>query len=166
MDPSVVSRTFQQLQQVKGFYQFPSVLSVDRYLLPGAQGAAGPGPGGPRAVRAAAGQGNWINTHLVYTHGFGIVAAKENSIAADGTPAFVESDIPPHGELGNFQPRVYFGPAENNYAIVGGPNGRARDRTRLPQYERRRPAELHLQGQRRRPHRLRAQPPALRGQVP
>ncbi len=125
MDPGVVSRTFQQLQQVKGYYQFPSVLSVDRYLLPGdkvpedlvlaVRGLSGPPQG----------QGNWINTHLVYTHGFGIVAAKENSISADGTPAFVESDIPPHGELGNFQPRVYFGPAENNYAIVGGPNGRA-----------------------------------------
>ena len=124
MDPSVVSRTFQQLQQVKGFYQFPSVLSVDRYLLPGGgkvpqdlalavRGLSGP----------PAGQGNWINTHLVYTHGFGIVAAKENAISADGTPAFVESDIPPHGELGNFQPRVYFGPAENNYVIVGGPAG-------------------------------------------
>jgi uncharacterized protein len=124
MDPSVVSRTFQQLQQVKGFYQFPSALSVDRYLLPGSKvpqdlalavrGLSGPPPG----------QGNWINTHLVYTHGFGVVAAKENTMAADGTPAFVESDIPPHGLLGNFQPRVYFGPAENNYAIVGAPHGR------------------------------------------
>jgi uncharacterized protein len=124
MDPSVVSRTFQQLQQVKGFYQFPGVLSVDRYQLPGskmpqdlvlaARGLSGP----------PAGQGNWINTHLVYTHGFGIVAAKENAMAADGTPAFVESDIPPHGELGNFQPRVYYGPAESNYVIVGAPKGR------------------------------------------
>ncbi len=125
MDPSVVSRTFQQLQQVKGFYQFPSVLSVDRYLLPGGgkvpqdlllavRGLSGP----------PAGQGNWVNTHLVYTHGFGIVAAKENSMAADGTPSFVEDDIPPHGLLGNFQPRVYFGPAESNYVIVGGPKSR------------------------------------------
>jgi uncharacterized protein len=125
MDPSVVSRTFQQLQQVKGFYQFPSVLSVDRYLLPGGgkvpqdlalavRGLSGP----------PAGQGNWVNTHLVYTHGFGIVAAKENSAEADGTPSFVEDDIPPHGLLGNFQPRVYFGPAESNYVIVGGPKNR------------------------------------------
>src|SRR5215831_7256796 len=35
MDPAVVSRAFQQLQQVKGFYQFPDKLSVDRYVLPG-----------------------------------------------------------------------------------------------------------------------------------
>jgi len=125
MDPTVISRAFQQLQQVKGFYQFPGTLSVDRYTLPG----DGPVPQDLAvAVRGLsgppAGQGNWINTHLVYTHGFGFVAAKENSVAGGGTPNYVESDLPPRGELGSFQPRVYFGEGENNYVIVGGPPGR------------------------------------------
>jgi len=125
MDPAVVSRAFQQLQQVKGYYQFPSILAVDRYQLPG----EGPVPQDLAvAVRGLsgppAGQGNWINTHLVYTHGYGFVAARENSVSGGGTPDFVESDIPPRGELGTFQPRVYFGEAENNYVIVGGPPGR------------------------------------------
>jgi uncharacterized membrane protein (UPF0182 family) len=125
MDPSVVSRAFQQLQQVKGFYQFPGTLSVDRYVLPG----DGPVPQDlVVAVRGLsgppAGQGNWINTHLVYTHGFGFVAARENSVAGGGTPNYVESDLPPRGELGGFQPRVYFGEGENNYVIVGGPRGK------------------------------------------
>ncbi len=129
MDPAVVSQTFQQLQQVKGFYQFPDMLSVDRYPLPGGGQipqdlvVAVRGMGGPPQ-----GQGNWINTHLVYTHGFGFAAAKANAAAADGTPAFVESDIPPRGILGQqaggFQPRVYFGEQQNPYAIVGGPPGR------------------------------------------
>ncbi len=125
MDPSVVSRAFQQLQQVKGFYQFPGTLSVDRYALPGGGrvpqdlAVAVRGLSGPPA-----GQGNWINTHLVYTHGFGFVAARENSVAGGGTPDYVESDLPPRGLLGRFQPRVYFGESENNYVIVGGPKGR------------------------------------------
>jgi uncharacterized protein len=123
MDPAVVSRAFQQLQQVKGYYQFPSILAVDRYALPG----EGPVPQDLAvAVRGLsgppAGQGNWINTHLVYTHGYGFVAAKENSVSGGGTPDFVESDIPPRGELSIGQPRVYFGEAENNYVIVGGPH--------------------------------------------
>jgi len=125
MDPNVVSRAFQQLQQVKGFYQFPGTLSVDRYVLPG----DGPVPQDLAvAVRGLsgppAGQGNWINTHLVYTHGFGFVAARENSVAGGGTPDYVESDLPPRGELAIRQPRVYFGEGENNYVIVGGPKGR------------------------------------------
>jgi uncharacterized protein len=125
MDPAVVSATFQQLQQVKGFYQFPDQLAVDRYRLPG---------GGPTpqdlvvAVRdmdgPPQGQGNWINTHLVYTHGFGFVGAKADTVGSGGAPQFVESDIPPHGQLGPFEPRVYFGQQENTYAIVGGPPGR------------------------------------------
>jgi uncharacterized membrane protein (UPF0182 family) len=124
MDPAVISETFQQLQQVKGFYQFPAMLSIDRYpLTPGGQPqdlvVAVRGMGGPPP-----GQGNWVNTHLVYTHGFGFVAAKANAMAADGTPAFVESDIPPTGQLGTFQPRVYFGQQQNAYAIVGAPPGR------------------------------------------
>ena len=122
MDPAVVSRTFQQLQQVKGYYQFPSILAVDRYRLPG----GGPVPQDLAvAVRGLsgppAGRGNWINTHLVYTHGYGFVAARENSVSGGGTPDFVESDLPPRGELLIKQPRVYFGEGENNYVIVGGP---------------------------------------------
>jgi len=125
MDPAVVSATFQQLQQVKGFYQFPDQLSVDRYRLP--SGGSTPqdvvvavrGMGGPPQ-----GQGNWINTHLVYTHGFGFVGAKADAVGNGGNPEFVESDIPPHGQLGPFEPRVYFGPMEETYAIVGGPPGR------------------------------------------
>jgi uncharacterized protein len=121
MDPAVVSGTFQQLQQVKGFYQFPSMLAVDRYILPSGRSAqdvvvAVRGMGGPPP-----GQGNWINTHLVYTHGFGVVAAKADAVAGGGNPWFVESDIPPHGQLGPFQPRVYFGQQQNTYAIVGAP---------------------------------------------
>jgi uncharacterized protein len=127
MDPAVVSETFQQLQQVKGFYQFPPQLAVDRYVLPGGQipqdlVVAVRGMGGPPQ-----GQGNWINTHLVYTHGFGFVAAKAEASGAGGNPAFVESDIPPHGQLGEFEPRVYFGQQENTYAIVGGPPSRPKE---------------------------------------
>jgi len=124
LDPDVVSPTFQQLQQVKSYYQFPANLAMDRYQLPGAgplpqdtvvavRGMGGPPPG----------QGNWINTHLVYTHGFGVVAATANTVLGNGNPSFVESDIPPRGDLGLQQPRVYFGQQQNTYAIVGGPPG-------------------------------------------
>jgi len=124
LDPDVVSPAFQQLQQVKSYYQFPSQLAMDRYVLPG----DGPQPqdtvvavrgmGGPPA-----GQGNWINSHLVYTHGFGVVAATANTATSDGNPTFVESQIPPTGQLQLRQPRVYFGQQQNSYAIVGGPAG-------------------------------------------
>ena len=119
-DPNVLSTAFQQLQQVKGYYQFSGVLALDRYKL-----GSSPVPqdmvvgvrdmGGPPA-----GQANWINTHLIYTHGYGFVAALAAGTQGNGNPQFTESNIPPTGVLGHFQPRVYFGHEGANYVIVGG----------------------------------------------
>ncbi len=126
LDPAVAPPAFQQLQQIKGYYKFSSLLDMDRYPF----GASGTAPQDTVvAVREMpgppSGQSNWITQHLVYTHGYGFVAASANTVAGGGAPAFVESDIPPQGKLPSFQPRVYFGPLEGNYVIVGAPAGRA-----------------------------------------
>jgi len=119
LDPGVVSASFQQLQQVKGYYKFPGVLSVDRYQVPGSSVPEDMIVGVRDMAGPPAGQDNWINSHLVYTHGFGFVAATANA-TSDGNPSFTESDIPPSGQLNVQQPRVYFGEQETSYAIVGG----------------------------------------------
>lgn len=129
IDPAAIARAFRELQQVAGYYQFPAALSVDRYLLPG----AGKAPqdlvvavrGLPDPPRSRA---TWVNTHLVYTHGFGFVAARVDSAQpSSGLPLFVEAGLPPQGLLsrivGRYQPRVYFGPQQNGYVIVGAPPG-------------------------------------------
>jgi uncharacterized protein len=121
MDPAVVSQTFQQLQQVKGYYKFPGVLAVDRYPQPGSATPQDQVIGVRDMDGPPSGQANWINSHLVYTHGFGVVAARASTAQANtGAPAFTESDIPPTGSLGLRQPRIYFGQQETSYAIVGG----------------------------------------------
>jgi uncharacterized membrane protein (UPF0182 family) len=63
---------------------------------------------------------NWINDHLVYTHGFGFVGAYANTVDADGKPSFSVGNIPPTNGLGAFQPRVYFGENVPDYSIIGG----------------------------------------------
>src|SRR5450755_3635589 len=120
LDPGVVSSSFQQLQQVKSYYKFSGVLAMDRYSVPGSPQPQDAVVGVRDMSGPPAGQANWINSHLVYTHGFGFVAAPTGAAAAGGGPAFTESDIPPTGALGSFQPRVYFGQQETSYAIVGG----------------------------------------------
>ncbi|HEX6855352.1 MAG TPA: UPF0182 family protein [Streptosporangiaceae bacterium] len=120
LDPAVVSQTFQQLQQVKSYYKFPSVLAVDRYPQPGSDTPQDTVIGVRDMGGPPAGQANWINSHLVYTHGFGVVAARASTAQPSGAPAFTESDIPPSGSLDLKQPRVYFGQQETSYAIVGG----------------------------------------------
>jgi uncharacterized protein len=124
-DPGVLSPAFQQLQQIKGYYQFPDTLDIDRYPVSGSSTpedmvvAARELPGPP------ASQSNWINQHLVYTHGYGLVAASANNVSSSGGPSFTESDIPQQGQIPVTQPRIYFGQGEAGYSIVGAPPGRA-----------------------------------------
>jgi len=121
LDPGVVDASFQQLQQVKGYYQFPSVLGMDRYVIGQNQQPQDVVVSVRDMAGPPAGQANWINTHLIYTHGYGFVAASASTATpASGNPMFAESDIPPTGELGTFQPRIYFGNEEASYVIVGG----------------------------------------------
>ena len=119
MDPNVLSATFRQLQQIKPYYTFPESLDVDRYTVNGVQRDA------VVAVRELNIDGNpsrnWINDHLVYTHGFGFVSAFGNTVDADGKPNFLVGDLPPTTGLGKFQPRVYFGENVPDYSIIGGP---------------------------------------------
>lgn len=121
MDPNVLSATFRQLQQIKPYYAFPETLDIDRYKINGVQRDT------VVAVRELNIEGNpsrnWINDHLVYTHGFGFVAAFGNTRDADGKPSFVVGDLPPTKGLGTFQPRVYFGENVPEYSIVGGKKG-------------------------------------------
>ena len=119
MDPNVLSATFRQLQQIKPYYTFPESLDIDRYTVNGVQRDA------VVAVRELNIEGNpsrnWINDHLVYTHGFGFVSAFGNSVDADGKPSFLVGDLPPTTGLGKFEARVYFGENVPDYSIIGGP---------------------------------------------
>ncbi len=118
MDPNVLSATFRQLQQIKPYYTFPESLDVDRYKVNGVSRDT------IVAVRELNIEGNpsrnWINDHLVYTHGFGFVAAFGNSRDADGKPTFGVGDLPSTKGLGEFEPRIYFGENVPDYSIIGG----------------------------------------------
>ena len=118
MDPNVLSATFRQLQQIKPYYTFPESLDIDRYKVNGVKRDA------VVAVRELNIDGNpsrnWINDHLVYTHGFGFVSAFGNAVDADGKPNFLVGDLPPTDGLGKFEPRIYFGENVPDYSIIGG----------------------------------------------
>ena len=116
-----MSKTFAQLQQVRQYYQFSTHLDVDRYKIDGA--VAGHRDRGPRARPTDQSSNSWYNNTLVFTHGYGVVAAYGNQRTANGEPKFLESDIPPKGSLGNYQPRIYFGEESPEYSIVGAAKG-------------------------------------------
>ena len=122
MDPLVISPAYQQLEQFRQYYQFPDQLDVDRYNIDGTTQDT------VVAIRDVALEGlgdaeTWFNSHIVYTHGYGLVAAAGNQRSVDGQPVFLQSGIPSTGVLGDFEPRVYFGESSPDYSIVGAPEG-------------------------------------------
>ncbi len=126
LDPTLISDAFQQLQQVRGYYTVPKTLDVDRYQIGDDKT--------PQDIIIAAreldlgglqqSQRNWANDHTVYTHGYGVIAARGNQRGSQGEPVWVEKDIPPVGELNiTTPPRIYFGENSPDYSIVGRPKG-------------------------------------------
>ncbi|WP_234335762.1 UPF0182 family protein [Streptomyces sp. NRRL S-1022] len=120
MDPNIVSPTFQQLQQMKNYYGFPTNLDVDRY--PTTDGKDQDTVIGLRELNLAGiPKNNWINDHFRYTHGYGAVAAKGTEADSQGQPVFTEYDLPSRGDLGTYEQRIYYGEKTSTYSIVGGP---------------------------------------------
>jgi hypothetical protein len=122
LDPDLVSKSFAQLQQFKQFYEFENHLDVDRYTIDGKSQDT------VIAARELSQSGlgdaqTWYNDTIVYTHGYGVVAAYGNQRTTTGQPKFLESNIPSTGKLGKYQPRIYFGENSPEYSIVGAPKG-------------------------------------------
>jgi uncharacterized membrane protein (UPF0182 family) len=109
----VLQENFQSSQRIREYYEFKDV-DVDRYTL----------SNGDKRVLMLSGrevsqfgipeQGRtWQNEHLVYTHGFGAVAAQVNQSTTEGAPTLTLRDIPPLGEPVASQPRIYYGEVED-----------------------------------------------------
>ncbi len=115
LDPSSSASTFQNLQQIKGYYTFNDI-DVDRYKVDGTD----------RAVVIAARElkssdlplNSWEGRHLGYTHGYGVAVAPASKIEANGTPAFVDLTKPGITGIAVTRPEVYFGENLESYAVV------------------------------------------------
>ncbi len=100
-DPLPAQDAFKVTQEITPFYSFTDV-DVDRYKI-------GDDPTQPvlASVReldlAHLPDNSWTSQHLVYTHGFGAVAAAANQVNTD-QPSYVLSGHPAHGRAPE-QPR-------------------------------------------------------------
>ncbi|MFP5023228.1 UPF0182 family membrane protein [Pseudonocardia phyllosphaerae] len=134
LDPGKLNKTFTQLQQRRNFYGFSPNLDIDRYTLGGRTQDYVVAAREMDANALAGNQQDWINQHLVYTHGNGFVAAPANQINAaledaggqGGLPKFTVSDTQTRGAIPVQQPRIYYGELlDNQYSIVGAEPGTA-----------------------------------------
>ncbi|MEN3305074.1 MAG: uncharacterized protein V7603_1276 [Micromonosporaceae bacterium] len=129
LDPSIVSDTYTQLQQVRGFYDFTQKLDIDRYVLNGKLQDYVVGVRELDYNNLTAQQSNWQNQHTIYTHGYGFVGAPANQTVCLGQPYFVSGFLDTqtaqtacqstNDQVPVQQPRIYYGENMNSYAIVG-----------------------------------------------
>ena len=112
-------QTYKQLQEIRLYYDFNSV-DVDRYHINGkyTQVAVAGRELPPSQLPARA--RTWVNMHLVYTHGYGVVMSPVNKFTPDGMPDFILQDIPPKSStpLRVTRPEIYYGQETDGFAIV------------------------------------------------
>ncbi|MGO4130756.1 UPF0182 family protein [Janibacter sp. RAF52] len=114
LDPAVVSTTYQELQAQQPYYTFQDELDVDRYDIDGETVDVVVGARELDLDKVPADRRDWVNDHTVYTHGYGLVMARGTQARA-GNPQW----ITPEDELGEYEPRIYFGEEMDHFSIVG-----------------------------------------------
>jgi uncharacterized protein len=113
--------TYAQLQEIRTYYRFLDV-DIDRYQIDGAyqQVTLAAREMVPSLLQANA--QTWVNLHLLFTHGNGVVMSPVTRKSAEGLPDFYLKDIPPIATGGPAitEPRIYFGEGPGGYVIVKG----------------------------------------------
>src|SRR5699024_8695832 len=106
-DPQLIRDTYSQLQEIRLYYKFNDV-DLDRYHT----------TKGYRQVLISARElvtqlpsqaQSWINNHLQYTHGYGVVMSPSVKKDAQGNPILYIKNIPPVSSIGMDieQPAIY-----------------------------------------------------------
>lgn len=112
--------SYNQVQINRAYYTFKDV-DIDRYTVDSSY----------RQVMLAAREldhrllqpqaRTWVNTHIQFTHGYGIVVSPAREVTSEGGPVLWLQNIPVESQvdLKVTRPEVYFGEATTDYAIVG-----------------------------------------------
>ena len=113
--------TYAQLQEIRTYYKFHDV-DIDRYALGGADQQVMLSARELDPALLPPNAQTWVNLHVLFTHGNGIVMSPVTRTTPEGLPIFYLQDIPPVATGGPTvsEPRIYFGEGDTPYVIVKG----------------------------------------------
>lgn len=116
-DYSPLLRTYKQLQAIRTYYDFQDVF-IDRYEIEGRN----------RQVMLSVREldlshlqnRTWVNSHLEFTHGYGVVMNPVNEVAPGGMPNFFMKDLPTRSivDIKLDRPEIYYGTKSDSYVLV------------------------------------------------
>jgi uncharacterized membrane protein (UPF0182 family) len=119
-DRGALKSVLGQIQEIRTYYEF-NLPDVDRYKINGQ----------PRQVLIAAREmnveqlpeqsRNWINQHIVYTHGYGVAMSTVNEFTVEGQPNLILKNMPVESsspEIKVTRPEIYFGESTDSHVYV------------------------------------------------
>jgi uncharacterized membrane protein (UPF0182 family) len=129
-----LGQTLDGLQVIRQYYSFADV-DTDRYTFTDAASCT-PQPAPcvrqvmlsgreldeSQLAQLTTGDQSWVNQHITYTHGYGLVMVPVNEVAGGGQPNLLIRNFPPVSSGGAptiTEPRIYFGTQTSSYVIVG-----------------------------------------------
>ncbi len=112
--------TYRQLQEIRLYYKFSDV-DIDRYTLNDTYQQVVLSAREISRQRLPDEAQTWVNTHLKYTHGYGLAMSPVNQVSSDGLPTFFVKDIPPASNvnLAIDRPEIYYGEETDDYIFTG-----------------------------------------------
>jgi len=118
-EAQISQSTYQQLQTLRNYYEF-SQLGEDRYMV---NGRLTPVNVGVRELNVAGLQNpTWVNQHLQYTHGYGLVISPSNAVQQNSDhPVFDVQGIPTQSSAGLppvAYPNIYFGLNQKGFVVA------------------------------------------------
>lgn len=117
-DAVTLEMVFEQLQELRTYYTFPKV-SVGRYTVNGDYQQIFMSLRELNYDNLPGETKNWINNHLLYTHGYGAVMTPASQVSGDSITWFI-NNIPQESDYGFSvaQPRIYYGLQHYPYAVA------------------------------------------------
>ena len=122
LDWRPLTQTYKQTQEIRLYYDL-SGIDIDRYDINGKYTEVMLAPREMNQEQIAENAKTWVNLHMVYTHGFGLVMSPVNSVTREGMPNYLIKDIPPvynveEEKLRIERPQVYYGEMDNDFVLV------------------------------------------------
>ncbi len=118
-DYRVLRDTYTQVQEIRMYYRFNDV-DIGRYMVNGEYRQVLLSPRELDINLLPTDARTWINLHLKYTHGYGVVMSPASDVTGEGMPSFYFMDVPPKTktDLVLTRPELYFGELTNHYIIT------------------------------------------------
>jgi uncharacterized membrane protein (UPF0182 family) len=112
--------TVTQMQALRPYYAFHDT-DVDRYTIDGKYRQVMLSPRELDITQLPGSQANSINSHFIYTHGYGLVLAEVNKLTPDGQPVYLIQDMPPEVKTPSLKvdrPELYYGELQHEPVFV------------------------------------------------